>query len=179
MAVPDTDTFSLQDVVDEINPTTDDLQDCINDAIASKYDPDYYTAPATSLLEFRNYGAATGNLLSVTTTSAGFPSVSVAFVSNQSTSIQTFTFTWKYVGQNSDINATVSYDGTTRSPGYTTPTISQTFSSGDSLAFYVPFSLSGGNNVIAEFEFTLITASVDTVPTAPNNKTTVYIYHNF
>lgn len=58
MAVPDTNTFSLQDVVDEINPTTDDLQDCINDAVASKYDPTYYTAPATSLLEFRNYGAS-------------------------------------------------------------------------------------------------------------------------
>ena len=25
MAVPDTNTYSLQDVVDEINPTTDDL----------------------------------------------------------------------------------------------------------------------------------------------------------
>ena len=56
MAVPDTNTFSLQDVVDEINPTTDDLQDCINDAIEGNYDPNYYTAPATSLLEFRNYG---------------------------------------------------------------------------------------------------------------------------
>jgi len=179
MAVPDTNTFSLQDVVDEINPTTDDLQDCINDAIEGNYDPTYYTAPATSLLEFRNYGAATGNLLSVTTTSVGFPPIFVAFVSNQSTSIQTFTFTWKYVGQVSDIDATISYDGTTRSPGYTTPTISQTFSDGDSLAFYVPFSLSGGNAAKVEFEFTLITASVDTVPTAPNNKTTVYIDHNF
>ena len=57
MAVPDTNTFSLQDVVDEINPTTDDLQDCINDAIEGKYDTNYYTAPATSLLEFRNYGS--------------------------------------------------------------------------------------------------------------------------
>ena len=56
MAVLDTNTFSLQDVVDEINPTTDDLQDCINDAIEGNYDPNYYTAPATSLLEFRNYG---------------------------------------------------------------------------------------------------------------------------
>jgi hypothetical protein len=56
MAVLDTDTFSLQDVVDEINPTTDDLQDCINDAIEGNYDTNYYTAPATSLLEFRNYG---------------------------------------------------------------------------------------------------------------------------
>lgn len=179
MAVPDTNTFSLQDVVDEINPTTDDLQDCINDAIEGNYDPTYYTAPATSLLEFRNYGAATGNLLLVTTTSIGFPPIFVAFVSNQSTSIQTFTFTWKYVGQVSDIDATVSYDGVTRSPGYTTPTISQTFGDGDSLAFEVPFFLSGGNAAEVEFEFTLITASVDTVPTAPDNKTTVYVDHNF
>ena len=57
MAVPDTNTFSLQDVVDEINPTTDDLQDCVDDANSSDYDTTYYTAPATSLLEFRNYGA--------------------------------------------------------------------------------------------------------------------------
>jgi hypothetical protein len=56
MGVPNTNTFSLQDVVDEINPTTDDLQDCINDANSADYDPNYYTAPATSLLEFRNYG---------------------------------------------------------------------------------------------------------------------------
>lgn len=55
MAVPNTNTFSLQDVVDEINPTTDDLQDCVNDANSSGYDGTYYTAPATSLLEFRNY----------------------------------------------------------------------------------------------------------------------------
>ncbi len=55
MAVPNTNTFSLQNVVDEINPTTDDLQDCVNDANSAFYDTDYYTAPATSLLEFRNY----------------------------------------------------------------------------------------------------------------------------
>ena len=54
--VPNTTTFTLQNVVDEINPTTDDLADCISDADAAKYDPTYYTSPATSLLEFRNYG---------------------------------------------------------------------------------------------------------------------------
>ena len=178
MAVPNTNTFSLQDVVDEINPTTDDLQDCINDAIEGSYDPTYYTAPATSLLEFRNYGAVTGNLLSVTTTSAGSPPTSFAYVFNESTSIQTLTFTWKYVGQVSDIDATVSYDEFVRSPGYTTPTLSQTFGAQELFAFYVPFDWSGGNNVELEFEFTLITASVDTVPSAPNNKTTVYIYYN-
>ena len=61
--VPDTETFSLQDVVDEILPSstsaapTDkyDLQDCIADAEESYYDPTYYTSPADSLLEFRNY----------------------------------------------------------------------------------------------------------------------------
>ena len=60
MAVPDTDTFSLQDVVNEINPTTDDLQDCFNDAnpflFDSNYNNDTY-APANSLKRFRNYGA--------------------------------------------------------------------------------------------------------------------------
>jgi uncharacterized delta-60 repeat protein len=57
MAVPNTNTFSLQDVVDEINPTTDDLVDCISDANNAGYDTNYYTAPATSLLEFRNYSS--------------------------------------------------------------------------------------------------------------------------
>ena len=56
MAVPNSDTFSLQHVVNEINPTTDDLQGCVNDANSASYDTNYYTAPATSLLEFRNYG---------------------------------------------------------------------------------------------------------------------------
>ena len=56
MPVPDTNTFSLQDVVNEINPTTDDLVDCVSDANNSLYDVNYYSSPATSLLEFRNYG---------------------------------------------------------------------------------------------------------------------------
>jgi 6-phosphogluconolactonase (cycloisomerase 2 family) len=56
MAVPDTTTFSLQDVVNEINPTTDDLVNCISDAVEGNYDSRYYITPATSLLEFRNYG---------------------------------------------------------------------------------------------------------------------------
>ena len=59
MAVPDTTTFSLQDVVDNVTPTTNDLVDCVADAIGGSYDVAYYTTPATSLLEFRNYGAVT------------------------------------------------------------------------------------------------------------------------
>ena len=60
MAVPNTTTFSLQDVVTEINPTTDDLVDCIADANSSGYNSSYYSSPATSLLEFRDYETPTG-----------------------------------------------------------------------------------------------------------------------
>jgi hypothetical protein len=61
MAVPDTTTFSLQDVVNEVNPTTDDLVDCFADAVANKFDSNYNNdtyAPANSLLRFRNYQAS-------------------------------------------------------------------------------------------------------------------------
>lgn len=57
MSVPNNNIFSLQDVVDEVNPTTDDLLDCVSDAVAASYDTNYYTAPATSMLEFRNYSS--------------------------------------------------------------------------------------------------------------------------
>ena len=57
--VPDTTTFTLQNVVDAVEPTTDDLVDCISDADTSQYDALYYAAPATSMLEFRNYGNGT------------------------------------------------------------------------------------------------------------------------
>ena len=57
MAVPDTTTFTLQDVVDEINPTTDDLVDCFADATAACFDSSY-SGTKTELLNFRNYGAS-------------------------------------------------------------------------------------------------------------------------
>ena len=61
MGVPDTNTFTLQNVVDEINPTTDDLVDCFNDATASYFDSSY-EGSKNQLLNFRNYGS--GNALS-------------------------------------------------------------------------------------------------------------------
>ena len=63
MAVPDTTTFELQDVVDEVNPTTDDLLDCFADAVASKFDSTY-EGSKNQLLNFRNYGALTAFLTS-------------------------------------------------------------------------------------------------------------------
>jgi len=54
MAVPDTTTFSLQDVVTEVGPTTNDLVDCFADADSGKFDYRYYST-GNDLLEFRNY----------------------------------------------------------------------------------------------------------------------------
>jgi len=67
--VPDTNTFSLIDVVNAVEdhagelPRDDSLQDCFNYAIStyfdSAYDNDSY-APANSLKRFRNYGPYEG-----------------------------------------------------------------------------------------------------------------------
>ena len=59
MGVPDTTTFTLQSVVEVVNPTTDDLEDCFADAVASKFDPTY-EGNKDRLLNFRNYDASTG-----------------------------------------------------------------------------------------------------------------------
>lgn len=53
--VPDTTTFNLQNVVDAVNPTTDDLIDCFNDADMDLFDQAYYDT-GNDMLEFRNYG---------------------------------------------------------------------------------------------------------------------------
>ena len=54
MGVPDTTTFTLQNVVDVVNPTTDDLVDCFSDASALKFDTNY-SGSKDQLLNFRNY----------------------------------------------------------------------------------------------------------------------------
>mgnify|MGYP003631900922 CR=1 FL=1 len=64
MAVPDTTTFELQDVVDEVNPTTDDLVDCFADANASYFDSTY-EGSKNQLLNFRNYGATSRTMFTI------------------------------------------------------------------------------------------------------------------
>lgn len=60
--VPNTTNFTLQDVVNVINPTTPDMVDCVADAIAGYYDATY--AANVGLLKFRNYGYKGGGTLS-------------------------------------------------------------------------------------------------------------------
>jgi hypothetical protein len=83
--VPNTTTFTLQDVVDEVNPTTNDLQDCFNDADESKFDLNYYSS-GNDLLEFRNYNSSDIDFVSAwgTTNLSGGSTITVdAFTSAQ------------------------------------------------------------------------------------------------
>jgi len=61
MAVVNRNDFTLQDVINEINPTTDDLVNCFADAVLGNFDSNYETNSAgtrNNLLAFRNYGAS-------------------------------------------------------------------------------------------------------------------------
>ena len=58
MAVPNTDTFSLQDVQAELGGVNDDLVECFANANANLFDSEY-EGSKNSLLNFRNYGGYT------------------------------------------------------------------------------------------------------------------------
>jgi hypothetical protein len=52
--IPNTNSFSLQDVVDVISPSSNDLYECFQDAIAECFDPNY-EGDKNELNDFRNY----------------------------------------------------------------------------------------------------------------------------
>jgi len=55
MGVPDTTTFTLQDVADEFSlGTNDGLIDCFEEATSADFDPNY-SGDKDNLLNFRNY----------------------------------------------------------------------------------------------------------------------------
>jgi len=62
MGVPDTNTFTLEDVADEFGLGSGDaLTDCFDDATAADFDPNYGPGDESNLLQFRNYdNGATG-----------------------------------------------------------------------------------------------------------------------
>ena len=57
MSVPNTNTFSLQDVVDEVSPTVDSLSSCFTASIDSYFDATY-KGSKNKLSNFRNYNYA-------------------------------------------------------------------------------------------------------------------------
>tara|TARA_R110000744_G_C18906139_1_gene509910 strand:+ start:66 stop:482 length:417 start_codon:yes stop_codon:yes gene_type:complete len=54
-------SFSLQDVVDKVNPSTDDLVTCIAESDVNLWDPEY-EGGKNNLANFRNYGCGILNL---------------------------------------------------------------------------------------------------------------------
>ena len=61
MPVPNQSSFSLQDVIDEINPSSPSLSQCFAEANASGFDPAYEGAK-DRLSNFRNYSHFSGQL---------------------------------------------------------------------------------------------------------------------
>ncbi len=92
MAVPDTNTFSLQDVVDEFTkvvPPPDDLVDCFANANANAFDP-AYEGSKDRLSNFRNYaGVFAGQFNTI---------VSGSLSSSSSWSNQVFNLSSNYIG---------------------------------------------------------------------------------
>ena len=169
MAVPNTDTFTLDDVLQELGlGDGDSLQDCFDDATLSSFDTNYNPnsdGTDNNLLNLRNYGGAQTTTLTVAQSpiSGGSSHIDLG---NQSTSSQNISYTWEYVSQSGGSGVDVQYGGVTRSPGYVTPTITSSFNANQ----YKPFTFgSGGNNTTVYFKFTLISATVDVVPSSPNN----------
>jgi hypothetical protein len=162
MAVPDTGAFSLQDVVDEINPTTDDLVDCVSDASSGSYDGTYYTSPATSLLEFRNYGAAAAQLTLI----ASGNNFQVA----SATAFQSIQLEFEYVSQSTTGGAAiVTHNGTTKSVGDTVVvnTVGGPGTIWDINSFTNPFSVADPLSGVATVTIgiKINSTSVDTFPT--------------
>ena len=79
MGVPDTTTFTLQNVVDEID-NDDNLVGCFNDAIASYFDSNYGPGDESNLLQFRNYGSQNA----LTSFSSGSGQSDTKFICTQS-----------------------------------------------------------------------------------------------
>ena len=78
-AVPNTDTFTLQNVVDAVIPTTDDLSDCFNDAVSGQFDP-AYEGNKDNLLNFRNYGNQSSGTGVVTVNNSLFQTGSYSYL---------------------------------------------------------------------------------------------------
>lgn len=55
MAIPNTTTFSLSDVITEVNPATPTLSSCFAAAVNASFDPSY-AGVKDRLSNFRNYG---------------------------------------------------------------------------------------------------------------------------
>ena len=80
MSVPNTNTFSLQDVVNVVDPTTDDLVDCFSDADSSAFNSSYNPNGAgnnNNILNFRDYSPSTNVTMTLELENYGMGTLSV------------------------------------------------------------------------------------------------------
>ena len=76
MGVPNTNTFSLADVIAVVNPTTNDLQDCFNDASTAAFNTTY-DENKDQLDDFRDYGNNGSSQSQVTIANNNYTSTNV------------------------------------------------------------------------------------------------------
>lgn len=167
MAVPNTTTFSLQDVVDEISGAQTSLQDCVNDANSSSYDATYYTSPATSLLEFRNYADVSELTISDSspyTYDLSNPVTEDSVTIGNGSTSQTITYSFKYIS--TTVSSVVVKIGTTVQSINDETLFTATLGTSD-LDIDLPYDVSNvGSNTTIVYEFKLIsTTSGDSIPT--------------
>ncbi len=76
MGVPNTNTFSLADVVAVVNPTTNDLQDCFSDASSPSFNTTY-DENKDELDDFRDYGNSGASQSQVTIANNNYTTTNV------------------------------------------------------------------------------------------------------
>ena len=179
MPVPNTTTFMLQDVVNTVNPTTDDLVDCFADAVSSKFDSSY-SGSKNNLLNFRNYDAgASGNQLSFITTSSGG---TYGFYLSNATANSTVNATFKYLSKTTgDLPITVRHAGVARSPGYSY-TANVAMGSGGSYFGRGDWAVTSSNFGLGStvtFQMLINSSTADTLPPSGENpRSHVFVYND-
>lgn len=181
MAVPNTTTFTLQDVKSEIESNggsaTTSLVAAFSNAIAAGFDSSY-EGSKNQLLNFRNYNHIVGNVLVIGTDSAG--GVSGFYIDNvsvASTVSVKFTYVAKFEG---DLPITVKHSGNT-----VVMNVGDTFTTNLSISpggnydwFDFPFwvtSSSFGLNSTVIMKMEVLSSNFDTPP-SPNNVTLIKSY---
>ena len=184
MGVPNTTTFTLQNVVDAVNPTTDDLVDCFNDAIIGKFDSNYGPGDESNLLQFRNYDAGGSWALSDITENSNSPATLSSSILGGTDSVMVPIFvdqggTRLYIKDHfegkiiqasiataNDISSTIAY--VAKSPAYfSLAADSLTFSSNGTKLFYGPAGGIREHSLSTAWDITTVSNTINSSLSVP------------
>jgi len=186
MGVPNTTTFTFQDVTTEIYGDTAanrNLSQCFTDSIAGGFDSTYNPnsdGTNNNLLNFRNYNHNPGNQLYFIMDSSGGTSGFHLYNGTASSSVNaTFTYVSKTTG---DLPITVRYAGVARSPGYSyTVNIALTATGGGGVGYFgrgdwTVTSTNFGLGSTVTFKMEINSSTADTLPTTTNPLSSAFNY---